>query len=516
MTNPDIIFFMVDQLAAKWLEAAQTGICPTPNIDRLRARGTTFTNVITSNPVCMATRSTLATGLTSRGHGVLENGYLLDPMLPTFMRVLQQSGWRTGALGKVHLQPHFAGLYPDYKPYGFDVTHITEDSRGGQWLDWVRDYHPDQYEAVLATIWPMKIPEYAAYGPNKENLRQRIERIRETFQWSTVESPQNTPHRYTLPFPETVSQTNWITNRALDFLRETPSNQPLYAHISYVQPHSPFCAPAEYLQDVNESCIPDPVPAEWADDPHGPYELKRRQCNMPDDWLYGRRLYFADLVHLDHQLGQVMTALKARGRLDNTYLIFLSDHGELLYDHGFTSKEEKHYDSCIRVPLIIAGPDLETGVTCNAMVQLEDICPTVLDMAGLRLPSMPKTGPYLKTPAEEIPQVAGQSLVPLCQGQKLLDWRPAAYCESYNRIDADHPGQWARTIRTRQWRYTYYPQGHGEQLFDLENDPDEQHNMAGDTAYQGTRQELRDQLLDLIILQDYPKTRRDLFALGIH
>ena len=72
MTNPDIIFFIVDQLAAKWLEAAQSGICPTPNIDRLQARGATFTNTITSNPVCMATRSTLATGLTSRGHGVLE------------------------------------------------------------------------------------------------------------------------------------------------------------------------------------------------------------------------------------------------------------------------------------------------------------------------------------------------------------------------------------------------------------------------------------------------------------
>ncbi|MEM7028661.1 MAG: sulfatase-like hydrolase/transferase [Chloroflexota bacterium] len=516
MNSPDIIFFMVDQLAAKWLEAAQSGICPTPNIDRLQAQGTTFSNAVTSNPVCMATRSSMATGLNSRGHGVLENGYQLDPDLPTFMRILKNNGWRTAALGKVHFQPHFAGLHPDYKPYGFDVTHITEDSRGGEWLDWVRDQHPDHFESVLATIWPTKIPDYAAYGPQKENLRDRIERIRQDFQWSTQEHPRNTPGCYTLPFPEEVSQTNWITGHALDFINQASVDQPIYAHISYVQPHSPFCAPADYLQTVDADRIPAPIPAEWLDDPHGPYELKRREINIPEDWQYGRHLYFADLVHLDHQLGQVMTALEQRGRLDNTYLIFLSDHGELLYDHGFTSKEEKHYDGCIRVPLIIAGPRVQAGKICDEVVQLEDICPTVLDMAGLRLPPMPKTGPYLSTPAEAIPQMSGQSLLPLCRGETVSGWRTAAYSESYNRIDADHPGQWARTIRTQQWRYTHYPQGYGEQLFNLDNDPDEQHNLVADTAHQSIRQQLRDQLLDLIILQDYPKTRRNLFALGVH
>ena len=276
MTQPNILFFMVDQLSAKWLEAAQNGICPTPNIDRLRARGVTFSNVITSNPVCMATRATLATGLTTRGHGVLENGYQLDPELPTFMRVLQENGWRTGALGKVHFQPHFAGLYPDYKPYGFEVTHITEDSRGGEWLDWVRTDHPAHFEAVLATIWPSKIPQYAAYGPDKENLRARIEAIRPNFQWASPEFPQNTPGAYTLPFPEAVCQTNWITGQALDFLRSTPADQPLYAHISYVQPHSPFCCPADYLPSVAADRIPEPLPAKWVSDQHGPYELKRR------------------------------------------------------------------------------------------------------------------------------------------------------------------------------------------------------------------------------------------------
>ena len=99
MSRPRIVFFMVDQLSAKWLEVANTGVCPTPNIDALRRRGVSFSNCITSNPMCCAARATLATGLTTRQHGVLENGYQLDPQLPTFMRVLQEAGWRTGALG---------------------------------------------------------------------------------------------------------------------------------------------------------------------------------------------------------------------------------------------------------------------------------------------------------------------------------------------------------------------------------------------------------------------------------
>ncbi len=107
--RPNFVFFMVDQLSAKWLEAASAGVCPTPNLDRLRRRGVTFTNAISNNPVCMPTRSTMATGLTTRGHGVLENGYQLDPALPTFMQALQQAGWRMGAFGKVHLLPALRG-----------------------------------------------------------------------------------------------------------------------------------------------------------------------------------------------------------------------------------------------------------------------------------------------------------------------------------------------------------------------------------------------------------------------
>lgn len=516
MSKPNIIFFMVDQLSTKWLEAASNGIIPTPNLDRLRSRGVTFTNCITSNPVCCPARATLATGLTTRGHGLLQNGYELGTAIPTFMRALQQNGWRTGALGKVHYLPHYRGLHPDYRPYGFDVVHNTEDARGGEWLEWVEEQHPEHYECVLATIWASAIPEYAAYGPNKVNLRDRIREIRDNFTWPTEKFPDNDQWTYALPFPEEVSQTAWITQHALNFIRQSESEQPIYAHISYVQPHSPFAPPGEYYQHVNEEAIPDPAPAEWFENPDTPGYFAGLQPESPWSWKKRRRNYFADIVHLDSKLGLVMDALEETGRMENTFLIFLSDHGELLGDHGFYSKGERHYDACIRVPLVIAGPGLKQGVASDYFVQLEDLCPTVLETAGLPHPRFRVMGQAIKEEPKDIPTLPGRSLLPICRGERPDDWRTAAYCESYNGGRSIKPIDWARTIRTHEWRYTFYPTGGGEQLFNLQYDPDEQNNLVSDPSCEDIRHSLRDQLLEMIVLQDFPHTPRDLYAQGVH
>ncbi|MCX7015629.1 MAG: sulfatase-like hydrolase/transferase, partial [Candidatus Sumerlaeota bacterium] len=375
---------------------------------------------------------------------------------------------------------------------------------------------PQHYDAALATIWPTGIPELAEYGPKKFDLRKRILELRRTFRWATPDFPQNTGGQYTLPFPEEVSQTHWITERALEFLRGAPPEQPLYAHISYVQPHSPFCPPAECMRFVNVDRIPAPAAAEWIEDPHAPLYFRDKKPAPAPNWRQYRQYYFADIVHLDRQLGRVVDALQETGRLEDAWLVFLADHGEMLADHALRGKEEKHYDACIRVPLIIAGPGANGGEIRSEMVQLEDICPTVLDIAGLRLPPMPKMGPYLKTAAADIPILPGRSLLSLCRGEEVDDWRTASYCESYNAIWSIDPRDWARTIRTRQYRYTFYAHEGGEQLFDLRNDPDEQRNLAADPGHARVRQELRDQLMEMIVLQDHPKTRRDLFALGVH
>jgi arylsulfatase A-like enzyme len=268
------------------------------------------------------------------------------------------------------------------------------------------------------------------------------------------------------------------------------------------------------MRCVDTSRIPAPVLAEWVDDAYAPgYFADKEPVDM--DWAYARHCYFADLVHLDAQLGKLLDTLEETGRLENTYLILLSDHGELLCDHGFRGKEERHYDACIRVPLIIAGPGLKGGQVRDEIVQHEDICPTVLEACRVSLPLLPKAGPYLKTDQAEIAHLPGRSLLGLCKGEEIAT-RDAAYCESYNAIWSIAPGDWARTIRTADFRYTFYAAGNGEQMFDLRADPDELRNVVADPAYAAQRQALRDRLLELIVMQDYPKTRRELFALGVH
>lgn len=515
-TAPNVVLFMMDQLSARWLEGENGQAWATPHFDRLRRMGTTFAQAVTSNPLCMPARSTLATGLTTRGHGVLQNGHQLDPGLTTYMRLLQRAGWRTGAFGKVHFHPHFAGVHPDYRPYGFDVQHVTEDPRAGEWLDWVTAEQPEHVEAALATIWPTAIPELSAYGPDRENLAERIRAIRRDFDWRTDAFPGNTGGYYTLPFPEEVSQTAWITRHALDFIAGCPADQPLYAHVSTVQPHSPFCPPEAFMDRVDVDRLTPPAPVEWLDDPLHPRCLDRRgegRRSIPDHWRQVRHYYFADLCHLDSKLGLVLDALEDAGRLDETLVILLADHGELLFDHGGRGKGEFHYDACIRVPLIIAGPGLQRGATCDAIVQLEDILPTILEATGVRYPEPEVLGPYLKEQPEALP---GRSLLPWCRGERVEGWRDAAYVESYNNINSISPIHWARTVRTAQWRYTLYPRGSGEQLFRIADDPEEQHNLAGDPAYGDVRRDLRDRLLEQIILQDYPHSPREVFSLGVH
>jgi len=134
-------------------------------------------------------------------------------------------------------------------------------------------------------------------------------------------------------------------------------------------------------------------------------------------------------------------------------------------------------------------------------------------MTGVRYPKPTVLGPYLKHEPETLP---GRSLLPWCRGEAAEGWRDAAHVESYNNINSISPIHWARTIRTTDWRYTLYPCNSGEQLFHVADDPEEQRNLAGDPAHTAVRRDLRDRLLEQIILQDYPHSPREVFSLGVH
>lgn len=500
-----IILFMVDQLAAKWLERARDGIVELPNFDALQRAGVTFENAFSGNPVCSPSRASIATGMTSASHGVGECGYDLDPSVPTFMQALQDGRWLTGAFGKLHYITQLETLSPDYGQYGYDVVFNTEDARAGAWVDWVKEKHPEHYEAVLSTVWMTMAPDLLAYGSDGENLRDEILAAQERF-------PESTKNAYELPFPAEVSQTAWITDRARDFLREGTGD--VFAHISYVQPHNPFTPPAEYVDRVNVDVIPEPVPAAWKTDPI-PYYQQARYDELTydtDDWRRERQLYFADLAHLDHELGLILDVLRETGRIDDTLFIFTSDHGEMLHDQGLLGKWERHYDPCIRIPMIVAAAGARSG-SRTELVEHTDIAATVYEWAGL-------TPPQLSVWELGNPDPPTQSML---HGRSMLESvmtgspgsrRDAILVQSNNSHFEASPRSWARTVRTERYRFTRHLSGGGEQLFDLKDDPDEQNNLAQHPEFVDVRNELLTTLAELTATDAYPTSPRGAYQLG--
>ena len=286
-----------------------------------------------------------------------------------------------------------------------------------------------------------------------------------------------------------------------------------YTHISYVQPHPPFHPPKRFLEMVKEELIPAPAgygTEYW----NGPDRLP----NIP----YYRKLHFADFMHIDEQIGRILKRLKETGRLENSYFVFTSDHGEMLMDHNLGGKSARHYDAVIRIPLIVSGPGMKQGSTCEEFVQHEDICPTILDMDDSLMIHHPRTL-VRRTMGEGMPLFSGRSLMPLCSGEEVSDWRTSAFSESFGCLcegpDCDaimeHP--WKKTLRTRDYRYSVSPgRDDGEELFDFRTDPDELRNLADAPNYQEVRLKLKNEMLHRVMLRDYPLPPRDLVVIGAH
>lgn len=504
--NPrTIVLFMVDQLAAKWLEVAREGIVDLPNFDALQAEGTTFLSAFSTNPVCSPSRASIATGLSSSIHGVAECGYNLDATIPTFMRDLQGAGWTTGAFGKIHLLPQIADLAPDYRPFGFDFVENTEDSRAGAWLDWVRETHPEHYVAAQSTVWMTMIPELESYGPDRVDLKSEILAARQTF-------PESATEAYELPFPAEVSQTAWITDRACEFLESAEGD--VFAQVSYVQPHSPFAPPAEFVGRVNVERIPEPVPADWLDTPIPYYQQARYSAPSYEthEWRRERQLYFADLAHLDHELGRVRESLRNSGRCDDLLFIFTSDHGELLHDHGLLGKWERHYDPCIRVPMIVSMTGGRAAHSDASIVEHVDIAPTVYEWSGVRAPTLPLRQREI---VSETASLSGHSLLKRVRTGDSEDApREAVYVQSNNGFGEPDPRSWSRSLRDSRYRYTRHLAGGGEQLFDLTLDPDEQHNLVEDPQAVRTLRRMRDALVEAIATDTYPNSPIGLYQVG--
>lgn len=485
MTN--ILLIMTDQQRYDSLGCLGNPAARTPALDALGARSVRFRRHLTPNQICSPSRGTLFSGLYPRHHGMHRNGVALDTSLELISHVLRAAGYRTHGVGKFHFEPMAApaesGLHESWAfwqdagardwrgPfYGFDTVDmmIGESAyctNGGHYAAWLRDAHP-------GTV--------GLYAP----------------ECALAPSPPDLDEVWKCAVPAELHYNAWIADRAVDFLQALPADERFFLFVSFPDPHHPFSPPAPYCDRHDPDNMPPPrvVSGElermpsyirdqvWFTDetavenPKASYlECVLNALEPRESWLLrtdgiseaSLRLAIAytqaSIEMIDDGVARVMGALQARGLDEDTIVIFTSDHGELLGDHGLLHKGPPPYRQLVQVPLLMAGPGLPAKEV-TALTSHLDLKATVLDLLGLA-----------GDPGE------GVSLAPLVRGEASRV-RDTLFGEYHPRLVAD---QYNQTVVNDDWRFTRYPlRPEWGELFDLGADPHEHHNLFAEPAAQ--------------------------------
>ncbi|GLQ06949.1 alkaline phosphatase family protein [Sneathiella chinensis] len=476
-TVRNILFIMCDQLRYDYLGCTGHPGIRTPHIDALAKRGVNFSHTFVQAPVCGSSRMSFYTGRYVFSHGATYNGVPLNIGEQTLGDHLRRAGITTGLIGKTHMAPDRDNM----GRLGISPTS-NEGVLASQcgFEPWERDdgLHPDELtDPNLA--YNRFLREQGYEGDNPWHTAANSGRDAD----GTLQSGWFLRNAHLAAEVKAEhSETAYMTNRAMEKVSDL-GDQPWCLHLSYIKPHWPYMAPAPYhamygKQDIlpanrtdAEKAAPHPVvQAFMAHEESRNFsdEAKRRHV-IP--------AYMGLISEIDDNIGRLMAFLDQQGRLDDTLIVFTSDHGDYLGDHWLGEKELFHEES-VRIPLIVVDPsaaaDATRGTTDPRLVEAIDLVPTFTDYANL--PDQPHL-------------LEGRSLRPLIQGEDVPIWRSAVFSE------VDYAWRGARLslglqpdqtraymVRSDQWKYISFD-GFMPQLFDLQADPHEQQDLGVDPAY---------------------------------
>ncbi len=429
--RPNLLLVTVDQWPGRLLGCAGHPAVETPTLDQLAGNGVRFSRAYATCPICIPARRSLMTGTATRTHGDRVFGTVnrMPEALPTLAQTLRAAGYQCQAVGKLHVWPPRARI-------GFDDVLLAEEGRPH--LGAVDDY--DQFLAERGHAGQQFL-----HGMNNNNYMHRP--------WH---------------LPEDCHVTNWITVQMCRQIKRRDPTRPAFWYLSYTHPHPPLVPLAAYL-DHYRTVEPEPaLSADWAADPAAlPDALKMVRgfwpVLRPPALAQMRRAFYALCTHIDHQLRVVWGTLREEGLLDDTVVLLTADHGDMLGDFGLYAKR-LFYEPSANVPMILVGrpgdPRLRPGTVDDRLACLEDVMPTLLDLAGLEPP-------------------------PTCDGRSLLGPRRATlYGDCLENRAA------TRMLHDGRTKLVWYPAGNRVQLFDLEHDPTELRDQAQDPAHASTRARL--------------------------
>jgi choline-sulfatase len=458
--RPNLLLLMTDQQRADALGCA-SGWVRTPNLDRLAAEGVRFRNCVTNSPVCIPARLSLATGLYPHNTGVWDNlGHTLDPETPTWMQAVRGAGYRTSLFGKTHLHPHTGDLRerePLMHTYGLDDV----DEIGG----------PRASARVLSHM-TARWQELGLWDAYRDDIGDRF---------------ATKPHvARPSPLPLEEYGDVYVGRRAQQYLAAYDRPEPWCCWVSFGGPHEPWDTPEPHasLYMPDDMPAPAPLPAWTRDEGRPRGHLHRRLASAPDlepgDIPAMRASYAGNVTLIDEQIGGILDTIEARGELDNTVIIFTSDHGELNGDFGLIYKSVL-LDGAVRVPLIVRTADTARagGVTTDSPAEWIDVGATLADAAGVDL---------------EYTQFA-RSLLPTVSDPERVHRREAF---------SEHQGE--VMLLDERWKGAVNREGQLYLLFDRVADPLEQDNLAGSGRADAVETDVRRRILEhLVRTQVYRK-----------
>ncbi|MCC7517703.1 MAG: arylsulfatase [Verrucomicrobiae bacterium] len=423
--KPNLVFILTDQQRSDALGILGRSGAETPNLDMLARHGTLFTSAYSPCPSCIAARASIFTGQRPTTHGRIGYRDSVPWRYPTTLAgELARAGYQTHCVGKTH-------FFPQREPLGFESQ--------------------DSYEAAQ-NFDGKYVNDYWKW------LEERTQgRVRETDHGVDWNSWYARPSH----LPEELHNNTWVVTKGIEFLERRDPSRPFFLNLSFHRPHPPIDPPQVFFDLFRDRRLPKVPVGDWAKEhlvePDG---MNTWRGKLPEDLLLrSRRAYLAQIAHIDNQIGRFLIQLRKNRKLDTTWIVFTSDHGEMLGDHGLFRKCYA-YEGSAHVPLIVAPPSGSKIHTCAAPVSLEDLMPTFLEAASLPVPGT----------------VEGRSLVPLCSSTPAAaGWREYVHGEhapGYAR------GQGMQFLTDGKEKYIWFTLSGREQLFDLRRDPQELRDLS--------------------------------------
>ena len=350
-TRMNVLFVMADQHRADCVG----GSAHTPNLDRLAREGATFTSAYSSTPTCTPARACLLTGLSPWNHGMLAYGKVAGRYAYEMPTAMHELGYFTAAIGKLHYTPQ-------RNAHGYQMALLDESGR----VESV-DFRSD-YRSWFASQAPLLNPDATGVGFNDYNAKAYV-------------------------LPERLHPTRWTGDCAVRFLEDYQRPEPFFLKVSFARPHSPYDPPQRWMDFYRDRVLPGASIGKWAEG------NRARNTEKNDLWRgelgaaairESRQGYWGSVSFVDEQVGRIVESLEKRGMLENTLIVYTSDHGDMLGDHHLWRKSYG-YEGSARIPMIIRLPGTKKAQVIAQPVELRDIFPTVLDAAGAG-PSRPIDG----------------------------------------------------------------------------------------------------------------------------